>query len=96
MHQQLLRLRPIFIRRRCGVLRFDAPFYGFTFPREYLNLPMPAADPRLNAVLRKHAEVMLAELPRAQNLTDQGPTCSILPATNPVAHWAIEEPFIDS
>jgi AraC-like DNA-binding protein len=54
-----------------GVLRFDAPFYGFTFPSDYLQLPTPDADPQLNALLRKHAEAILAELPRAQSLTER-------------------------
>jgi AraC-like DNA-binding protein len=52
-------------------LRFDAPFCGFVFPREYLDLPVPGADPNLHAVLRKHADAMLAELPRAQNVTER-------------------------
>jgi AraC-like DNA-binding protein len=54
-----------------GKLRFDAPFSGFVFPREYLDWPMQGADPQLHAVLRKHADVMLAELPRAESLTQR-------------------------
>ena len=54
-----------------GVLRFEAPFNGFAVPRSYLDIPMPGADPKLHALIRKHAEAMLAELPRAQNLTER-------------------------
>jgi AraC-like DNA-binding protein len=50
-------------------LRFEAPFNGFTFPSEYIDLPMPGADPALHALITKHAAAMLAELPSAQNLT---------------------------
>jgi AraC-like DNA-binding protein len=54
-----------------GRLRFEAPFNGFVFPKEYLELPVQGADPHLHAVLRKHADAMLAELPRAQSLTER-------------------------
>jgi AraC-like DNA-binding protein len=54
-----------------AVLCFDAPFNGFTFPRRYVDLPLEGADPKLHALIRKHAEAMLAELPRAQNLTER-------------------------
>jgi AraC-like DNA-binding protein len=56
---------------RGATLRFDAPFNGFTFPREYFDLPMQEADPKLHTLIRKHAEAMLAELPRAQHLTER-------------------------
>jgi AraC-like DNA-binding protein len=52
-------------------LRFDAPFNGFAVPRDYVDLPVPSADPKLHALIRKHAEAMLAELPRAENLTER-------------------------
>lgn len=52
-------------------LRFAAPFNGFTFPREYIDMPLPSADPKLHVLIRKHAEAMLAELPRAQSLTER-------------------------
>jgi AraC-like DNA-binding protein len=54
-----------------GKLRFDASFSGFVFQRAYLDLPMQGADPALHAVLRKHADAMLAELPRAETLTER-------------------------
>jgi AraC-like DNA-binding protein len=54
-----------------GTLRFDAPFTGFAFDAAYLDMPVVSADPKLHDVLRKHAELMLAELPKAQSLTEQ-------------------------
>jgi AraC-like DNA-binding protein len=52
-----------------ATLRFDAAFNGFDVPRSYLDLPVASADPKLHALIRQHAEAMLAELPRAQPLT---------------------------
>jgi AraC-like DNA-binding protein len=54
-----------------GVFRFDAPFNGFSVPAVYLSLPIKSADPNLHALIRKHAEAMLAELPRAHSLTER-------------------------
>ncbi|HKU44160.1 MAG TPA: AraC family transcriptional regulator ligand-binding domain-containing protein, partial [Polyangiales bacterium] len=54
-----------------GVFRFDAPFNGFSLPSSYLELPVHGADPNLHALIRKHADAMLAELPRAQSLTER-------------------------
>ncbi|MFI5308313.1 MAG: AraC family transcriptional regulator [Polyangiales bacterium] len=54
-----------------GVLRFDAPWNGFTFDRRYLELPMPTSDPKLHDLIRKHAELLLAELPRAESMTEK-------------------------
>jgi AraC-like DNA-binding protein len=54
-----------------GTFRFDAPFNGFVGPAEYLNQPIQGADPNLHALIRKHAESMLAELPRAHSLTER-------------------------
>jgi AraC-like DNA-binding protein len=54
-----------------GVFRFGAPVNGFSTPLSYLSLPVQTADPNLHALIRKHAEVMLGELPRAQSLTER-------------------------
>lgn len=54
-----------------AVFRFDAPFNGFSVPAAYLSLPVRSADPNLHALIRKHAEAMLAELPRAHSLTER-------------------------
>jgi len=54
-----------------GRLRFSAPFDGFVFSAKMLDLPLTAADPDLHAVLRKYADVLLAELPKTESLTDR-------------------------
>jgi AraC-like DNA-binding protein len=54
-----------------AVFRFGAPFSGFTAPARYLTTPVRSADPNLHALIRKHAEAMLAELPRAHSLTER-------------------------
>jgi AraC-like DNA-binding protein len=54
-----------------GSLHFGKPWSGFVFPREYLALPVPSADAQLHNLMRKHADSMLAELPRAQSLTER-------------------------
>lgn len=54
-----------------GSVHFSKPWSGFVLPREYLALPTPSADPQLHTLIRKHADAMLAELPRAQSLTER-------------------------
>lgn len=54
-----------------GTLCFDKPWNGFVVPRDYLSIPVPSSDPHLHALIRKHADAMLAELPRAQSLTER-------------------------
>jgi AraC-like DNA-binding protein len=43
-------------------LRFNAPCTGVSMPREYLDAPLPGADPALHLVLCEHASVMLSQL----------------------------------
>ena len=52
-----------------GVLRFDAPFNGFVFDKNYLDTPVESADPQLHAVIRRHADALLAGLPDVPNVT---------------------------
>jgi len=54
-----------------AILRFSAPYCGIAFKKEFLNLPLKSADAKLHSVIRKYAEIMLAELPRAHNLTEE-------------------------
>jgi AraC-like DNA-binding protein len=54
-----------------GSLCFGKPWSGFVVPREYLSLQVPSADAQLHSLIRKHADSMLAELPRAQSLTER-------------------------
>lgn len=50
---------------------FDAPFAGFSFPSRYLSEPIKSADSNLHQVMRNHAELVLATLPRVRSLTEQ-------------------------
>jgi AraC-like DNA-binding protein len=52
-------------------VRFDAPFNGFVFDASLLDAPFASADPALHAIIRKHAELLLADLPRAESLTQR-------------------------
>jgi len=54
-----------------AVLRFSAPYCGIAFKKEFLDLPIKSADSKLHSVIRKHAELMLGELPKSQNLTEK-------------------------
>jgi len=54
-----------------GKLRFGAPFNGFVFDKRHLQMPLQSADPKLHDLLRKHAEQLLAELPRAESVTQK-------------------------
>ena len=54
-----------------AILCFDAPFNGFAFQREFLDVPVHGADPQLHALIRKHAEALLSALPHAKNLTER-------------------------
>ncbi len=51
-------------------LRFCAPYSAFVFAASALQAPIVGADPRLHAVVRKHAERALAELPRGHTFTE--------------------------
>lgn len=71
-------------------LRFDAPYLGYSFDKDHLQAGRETGDPRLHAILRKHAEMLLAELPRhtnfagtvramlAQDLTTSRPTAATI------------------
>jgi AraC-like DNA-binding protein len=52
-------------------LRFDAEWNGFVFPSAYLALEPRSADPNLHTLVSRHAEAMLAELPKADSLTER-------------------------
>ncbi len=54
-----------------GTVRFAAPCTAIVFDAAHLDLPLSSADSRLHSVVRKHADLMLAELPKAQNLTEK-------------------------
>ena len=54
-----------------GTIRFGQPTCGFSFPLAFLDEPVPSADPQLHALLSKHADLLLAELPRAASFTSR-------------------------
>jgi AraC-like DNA-binding protein len=51
-----------------STVRFAAPFDAIVFDRRYLDFPMPHADPKLHALLRKQLDHAIAELPPAHDL----------------------------
>lgn len=52
-------------------LEFAAPFSGFALDRRFLDTPLRTADSSLHEVIRRAAEATLAELPRAETLTER-------------------------
>ena len=52
-------------------LMFGMPNNGFSFAAELLARPLPSADDKLHALIRKHADALVAELPRAQSFTQR-------------------------
>jgi AraC-like DNA-binding protein len=51
-------------------LRFDRPWNGFAFDAAFLDAPLVTADSKLHAVVRRHAEALLVDLPRADSFTE--------------------------
>mgnify|MGYP003471646392 CR=1 FL=1 len=54
-----------------GRLCFDAPWSGFVINARLLDQPFASADPNLNHVLRKYADVLLGKLPKSESLSDR-------------------------
>lgn len=52
-------------------VQFSAPYLGFVLPDVWLSEPLARADAGLHAVLRKSAELLLAELPRVESVTER-------------------------
>lgn len=50
-----------------ATIQFSAPYFGYSFDKAYLATKRETGDPRLHALLRKHAEMLLAELPKYTN-----------------------------
>jgi AraC-like DNA-binding protein len=50
------------------ILRFDAPFLGFAFKREYETAPMPVADPALHSMLCARADSLVAAVKASSEL----------------------------
>jgi len=53
-----------------AALRFGSPACGFAFRHDFLDTPLAKADPKLHDVLKKHAEMLLSEIPTASSVTD--------------------------
>jgi AraC-like DNA-binding protein len=70
-----------------AALHFSAPFFGYSFDRAYLTTKRETGDPRLHALLRKHAEMLLNELPKYTNFraTVQGMLEEELEKSRPTA-----------
>lgn len=54
-----------------GTPRFSAPFNGFVFDQHYLDAPVASADPQLHLLVRRHADALLADLPKVPSVTAQ-------------------------
>jgi AraC-like DNA-binding protein len=50
-------------------LRFSAPYDAITFDSRLLEAPLRGADPALHAVLRRHADQLVAALPQNDSLS---------------------------
>lgn len=59
-------------------VRFSAPFLGFSCDKSHLDTPLATSDSNLHRVLREHAARILAELPKAQSLTEK--VCELIGA----------------
>lgn len=51
-----------------ALLEFLHPHNGFTFPAEYLDVPVRGGDPALGALLERHAIDLLARLPQRDDV----------------------------
>jgi len=52
-------------------VRFSAPWSGFAFAATVLDTALPTADASLHTLVKRLAERMLSELPRARSFTDE-------------------------
>lgn len=52
-------------------LSFSAPFFGFAFPEAWLDAPSQHADRELHAVLRRSADLFVADLPPIESVTER-------------------------
>ncbi|MDH5673934.1 MAG: AraC family transcriptional regulator [Myxococcales bacterium] len=54
-----------------ATVRFSQPVCAYVLTRDYFDRPLPAADPNLHRVIRKHADQLLAELPASESFTSR-------------------------
>jgi AraC-like DNA-binding protein len=51
-------------------VKFSQPYVGYSFDKAYLEARRNTGDPRLHVLLRKHAELLLSELPKRTNFRE--------------------------
>ncbi len=56
---------------RGAALQFDAPFYGFSFDREYLDAPLPTSDPAVHVLLCEHVVLMASRITERVDVTSR-------------------------
>jgi AraC-like DNA-binding protein len=54
-----------------GTLRFGSELSGFLFAAGTLDQELPTQDPQLHSVIRRHADYLLADLPRVETFTQR-------------------------
>lgn len=54
-----------------GTFVFSAPFTGFRFARAELDRELPSQDKHLHTVVSRHAEQLLADLPKVETVTER-------------------------
>jgi AraC-like DNA-binding protein len=54
-----------------ATIQFLTPFTGFVFTKSDLGTPLRTSDEYLHSVLRKHAELMLAEVPDTKSVAEK-------------------------
>jgi AraC-like DNA-binding protein len=54
-----------------GVITFNAPFTGFSFETSQLDRELPAQDPKFHVLISRHADQLLASLPKVETFTER-------------------------
>jgi len=54
-----------------GEVSFGASFSGFTFVTKHLDRTLPERDPNLHVLISRHADQLLASLPRVETFTER-------------------------
>lgn len=54
-----------------SVITFDAAFTGFSFDTAYLDRELPAQDPNFHVLISRHADQLLASLPKVETFTER-------------------------
>lgn len=56
---------------RQGVITFNAAFTGFSFETSQLDRELPAQDPKFHVLISRHADQLLASLPKVETFTER-------------------------